>query len=60
MPLVTNGEGPGGWFGRCQSQDQFDDDFDDCEFAEKSEFIAGLTGEMQVYLLGMCIWCSST
>ena len=45
---------------RCQSQDQFDDDFDDCEFAEKSEFIAGLTGEMRVYLLGMCIWCSST
>ncbi len=36
-------------------KDQFDDDFTDCEFAEKDEFSVDLTGEMQVYLLVMFV-----
>jgi hypothetical protein len=40
-------------------KDQFDDDFSDCEFAEKNEFIVDLTGEMQDYLLVICMWRSS-
>jgi hypothetical protein len=36
-------------------KDQFDDDFSDCEIAEKNdEFIVDLTGEMQDYLLATC------
>jgi hypothetical protein len=36
-------------------KDQFDDDFSDCEIAERDdEFIVDLTGEMQDYLLATC------